>query len=156
MCFCATLIILLVFLFCFFILCVIKRKVNVYKQEGRGLLSKKIFCYSKIKSNDRCGSVAIEMNASVKRRETKQKETNQFLLSLSLARSLIIELKQIHFDRNTMTEQTPTLYNPTSLPPVYDTGQIKVNVGTGDYDLRNVAIPGRIRKFIGEKLCSNL
>jgi hypothetical protein len=131
--------------------------VNVYKQEGRGLLSKKIFCYSKVKSNDRCGSVAIEMNAIVKRRETKQKEANQF--PLSLIRSLIIELKQIHFDRNTMTEQTPIFYNPTSLPPVYDTDQIKVNVGTtgtGDYDLRNVAIPGKIRKFIADKVCSNL
>jgi hypothetical protein len=46
-----------------------------------------------------------------------------------------------------MTEQTPMLNNPT-LPttiPVNDIDQIKLNVGTtgtGDPNLRNVAIPG--------------
>jgi hypothetical protein len=55
-----------------------------------------------------------------------------------------------------MTEQTPILVNPT-LPavPANDVDQIKLNLsttGTGDYNLRNVAIPGvlliRIKTFV--------
>jgi hypothetical protein len=45
-----------------------------------------------------------------------------------------------------MTEQTPI---PMMNNPVNDIDQIKLNVGTtntGDYNLRNVTIPGRIKK----------
>ncbi len=41
-----------------------------------------------------------------------------------------------------MTDQTP-MNRPVI--PVNDIDQIKVNVGTGDNNFRNVAIPGRIR-----------
>ncbi len=45
-----------------------------------------------------------------------------------------------------MTEQTPILNNLTTVP-LNDMDQIRVNVGTtgtGDYNFRNVAIPGRM------------
>ena len=50
-----------------------------------------------------------------------------------------------------MTEQLPTLNNPT-LPatvPANDIDQIRLNVattGTGDTNLRNLSIPGRFEK----------
>ena len=69
--------------------------------------------------------------------DTKSKGSQSIL-------SLMIEKKnkRFHFVRNKMTEQA--LINPPVVP-VNDIDQIKVNVGTGDNNLRNVAIPGRVK-----------
>jgi hypothetical protein len=53
-----------------------------------------------------------------------------------------------------MTEQMPIFNNPTTAP-VNDLDQIRLNVGTtgtGDFNFRNVAIPGR-RKNHMQKGC---